>query len=211
MCIFPCMCSSHKYEYIYSPTLVKAMVFPVVMYRCESLTIKKAEHQRIDAFELWYWRRLLRAPWTARRSKQSIEELTELRRPWCWERLKVWGEADNRGWDGWMASPTWWTWVLSKLWELVMDREAWQAAVCGVTKGQTWLSDWTEQSNSVTKQQQHMYMYIYACTSICLSIHLIKYDFGDFLVVQWLWPCTPNAGVAKVQSLVRELDPTCQN
>ena len=103
--------------------LVKAMVFPVVMYGCESWTIKKAEHQRIDAFELCYWRRLLRVPWTARRSNQSIlrrsvlnihwkdwcwssnilatwcEELTHWKRPWCWERLRAGGEGDNRGWD----------------------------------------------------------------------------------------------------------------
>ena len=117
--------------------LVKAMVFPIVMYVCESWIIKKAECWRIDAFELWCWRRLLRVPWTARRSNQSIlkeispgcsleglmlklklqhfgiwcEELTHLKRPWCWERLKAGGEGDNRGWDGWMASPTWWTWV----------------------------------------------------------------------------------------------------
>ena len=110
--------------------LVKAMVFPVVMYGCESWTIKKAEHQRIDAFEVWCWRRLLRVPWTARRSNQSIgvhwkdwcwswnsntlatscEELTNWKRPWCWEWLKT-GEGDNRGWDSWMASPTQWTWV----------------------------------------------------------------------------------------------------
>ena len=116
--------------------LVKAMVFPVVMYVCEIWTIKKTEHQRIDAFELWCWRRLLRVPWTAR-SKQSIlrksvlnihwkdwcwswnssplatwcEELTHLKRPWSWERLKVGGEGDNRGWDDRMASPTQWTWV----------------------------------------------------------------------------------------------------
>ena len=115
--------------------LVKAMVFPVVMYGCESWTIKKAEHQRIDAFELWCWRRLLRVPWTATRSNQSIlkeisagcsleglmlnwnsntlatwcEELTHLKRPWCWERLRAGGEGDDRGWDGWMASPTQWT------------------------------------------------------------------------------------------------------
>ena len=104
------------------------------MYGCESWTIKKAEHQRTDAFELWCWRRLLRVPWTARRSNQSIlkenvhwkdwcwswnsnplatwcEELTPWKRPWCWERLKVGGEGDNRGWDGCMASPTQWTWV----------------------------------------------------------------------------------------------------
>ena len=116
--------------------LVKAMVFPVVMYECDSWTIKKAEHLRIDAFELWCWRRLLRVPWTARRSNQSIlkeispeiigrtdvewnsntlatwcEELTYLKIPWCWERLKAGGKEDDREWDGWMASPTQWTWV----------------------------------------------------------------------------------------------------
>ena len=115
---------------------VKAMVFPVVMYGCDSWTMKKAERWRIDAFELWCWRRLLRVPWTAKRSNQSIlketsaecsveglmlklklqyfgtwsEELTHWKRPWCWERLKV-GEGDNRGWDSWMASLTQWTWV----------------------------------------------------------------------------------------------------
>ena len=117
--------------------LVKAMVFPVVMYGCESWIIKKAECQRIDAFELWCWRRLLRVPWTARRSNQSILKeispgcsleglmlklklqyfghlmgrLTHLKRLWCWERLRTGGEGADRGWDGWMASPTQWTWV----------------------------------------------------------------------------------------------------
>jgi len=111
--------------------LVKAMVFPVLMYGCESWTIKKAECQRIDAFELWCGRRLLRVPWTARRSNQPIlkeispeyhwkdwcwssntlaiwcEELTHWKRPWCSERLKTGREGGNRGWGGWMASPTW--------------------------------------------------------------------------------------------------------
>ena len=113
--------------------LVKAMVFPVVMYGCESWTIKKAECWRIYAFELWCWRRLLRVPWTARRSNQSIlkeispnsstlatwgKELTHLKRPWCWERLRAGGEGDDRGWDGWMASLTQRTrvWVKSGSW-----------------------------------------------------------------------------------------------
>ena len=119
--------------------LVKAMVFPVVMYGCEIWTIMKAECQRIDTFELWCWRRLLSILWTARRSNQSFlkeispeysleglmlklklqqfciftwcKGLTHLKRPWCWERLKEEEEGDNRGWDGWMASPTQWTWV----------------------------------------------------------------------------------------------------
>ena len=114
--------------------LVKAMVFPVVMYGCESWTIKKAECRKIDAFALWCWRRLLRVPWTARRSNQSILKeispeysleglmlkmklqyfghlMPHWKSPWCWERLKAGGEGDNRGWDGWMASPTWCTWV----------------------------------------------------------------------------------------------------
>ena len=148
--------------------LVKAMVFPGVMYGCESWTIKKAEHQRIDGFELWCWRRLLRVPWTARRSKRSIlkeispeysleglmlklklqylatrcEELTYLKRPWCWERLKAGWEGDDRRWDGWMTSPT--RMSLSKFRELVMDREAWCAAVHGVANSQTQQSDWNE-------------------------------------------------------------------
>ena len=124
--------------------LVKAMVFPVVMYGYESRTIKKAEHRRTDAFELWCWRRFLRVLWTSRRSNQSIlkeispecslegqmlklklqylatwcEELTHLKRPWCWERLRTGREGDDRGWDGWMASLTQWTWVWvnSKSW-----------------------------------------------------------------------------------------------
>ena len=113
------------------------MVFPVVMYGSESWSIKKAEHLRNDAFELLCWRRLLRVPWTEGRSNQSIvkeinpeyslegrcwswdsntlatwcEELTHLKRPWCWERLKAGREGDDRGWDGWMASPTQWKWV----------------------------------------------------------------------------------------------------
>ena len=117
--------------------LVKAMVFPVVMYRCESWTVKKAERQKIDAFELWCWRRLLRVPWTARRSNQSILKeispgcslegmmlklklqyfgylmwrVTHWRRLWCWEGLGARGEGDDRGWDGWMASLTRWMWV----------------------------------------------------------------------------------------------------
>ena len=109
--------------------IVKAMIFPVLMSRCESCTIKKAEHQRIDVFKLWCWKRLLRVPWTARRSNQSIlkeinpeycwkdwcwswssntlatwcEELTHWKRPWFWERLRT-GEEGDRGWDGWMES-----------------------------------------------------------------------------------------------------------
>ena len=122
-------------------SLVKAMVFTIVMYGCENWIIKKAKHWRTDAFELWCWRRLLRVPWTSRRSNQSneikrkstpnihwkdwcwscssnplatwCEELTHSKRPRCWERLKVGGEGDYRVWDGWMASPTQWTWVWS--------------------------------------------------------------------------------------------------
>ena len=115
--------------------LVKAMVFPVVMCGCESWTIKKAERRRIDAFEMWCWRRLLRVSWTARRSNQSIlKEISPgcsleglilklklhyfghlmrraLKRPWCWEGLEAGGEGNDRGWGGWMASLTQRTWV----------------------------------------------------------------------------------------------------
>ena len=149
--------------------LVKAMVFPVVVYGCESWTIKKAEWWRIDAFELWCWRRLLRIPWTARKSNQSILKgispgclleglmlklklqyfghlmwrADSLKRPWCWERLRA-GEEGDRGWDGWMASPTLrtWIWVSSRCWLWTGKSGVLQSM--GVTNSQTRLSNWID-------------------------------------------------------------------
>ena len=149
--------------------LVKAMVFPVVMYGCESWTIKKAECQRIGAFELWCWRRLLRVPWTARSSNQSILKETNpeyslkglmlklklqysghlIWRADSLERTLMGGKTEGRRRRGWQRT----RWLdgltdsmdmsLSKLWEMVKNREGWHAAVHRVTKNWTWLNNWT--------------------------------------------------------------------
>jgi len=152
--------------------LLKSMVFPVIMYGCKSGTVKKAECWRIDAFELWCWRRLLRVPWSARRSNQSI--LKEISPGCSLERMMLnlkkklqyfgyligrvdslektlmlggigaGGEGDDTGRDGCMASPTQWTWVWVNSGNWLMDKEAWHAAIHGVAKSRTWMSNWTE-------------------------------------------------------------------
>ena len=156
--------------------LVKAMVFPVVMYGCKTWTIKKAEHWWNDAFELWCWRRLLRVPWTARRSNQSIlkeispgcsleglilklklqyfghlmQRTDSLEKSWCWERLKAGGKGNDRGWDGWMASLTRWTWVWAG------SGSWWRTGRSGLLQsvGHKQL-DMTERLNNRTKEVNH--------------------------------------------------------
>ena len=142
------------------------MVFPVVMHGCESWTIKKAECRWIDAFERWWWRRLLRVPWTAKRSNQSIQkeinpeylseglmlklpylatwckQPTLWKRCWSWERLKAGGGGDNRGWDGWMMWLTKWTWVWANSGSLWRTEEP-DILQPMALQSQTQLSDWT--------------------------------------------------------------------
>ena len=153
------------------------------MYGCDSWTIKKAERQRIDAFEVCCWRRILRVPWTVRRSNQSIlkeislnihwkdwcwswnsntlatwcEKWTHWKSPWCWERLKARGEAGDRGWDAWMASLIRWTWV----W--VSSRSWWWTGKHGILQslgsqrvGHDWATELNWMQLNIRKKNQNM-------------------------------------------------------
>ena len=162
------------------------------MYGCDSWSIKKAECWRIDPFELWCWRRLLRVPWTATRSSQSIlkeisleysleglmlklklqylatwcEEATHWKRPRCWERLKARGEGEKRGWDGWMATPTQWTWVWA------CSRRLWGTGKLGI------LQSWDCKESYMTE------LNCYVKEIIMLHLSLLKQHFRIYRVLK---------------------------
>ena len=150
-----CILKSKDINLLTKVHIIASMTFPIIMYGCESWPIKKAEHQRIDAFELWCWRRKSIPnihwkdwcwSWSSNTLATWCKEVTAWKRPWCWERLKA-GEGDDRGWDGWMASPTHWTWV----W--VNSRSWWWPGRPGVLQSmglQRVRHDWTTELNWVS-------------------------------------------------------------
>ena len=181
------------------------------MYRCENWTVKKAECQRIDAFELWCWRRLLRVPWTARRSNQSIlkrsvlsvhqkdwcwsrisntlatwcKELSHWKRPWYWEGLKGGGEGDDRGWDGRMASLTQWTWV----W--VNCRSWWWTGRPGVLRSQRAKHDWATELNCNEKIMKEEWKI--RTSNLTSNIDLSIMRSEQYIRITWRTLKTPQA------------------
>ena len=199
------------------------MVFPVVMEGGESWTVKKAELRRIDAFELWCWRRLLRVPWTARRSKQSILKKISpecsleglvlklklqyfghlMRRADSFEKALILGRIEGRRRKGWQRM----RWLdgitnlmdmgLGRLRELVIDREAWRSAIRGVTKSRTWLSDWTEPTCYLHIASNFFRLNL-PCYSIQVSVHL-KWPVRTISSLNH--KDSPNTGLALKESL----------
>ena len=177
------------------------------MYRWESLTTKKTECRRIDVFELWCWRRPLRIPWTARRSNyfhpkgnqswifigrtdaeaetpilwpRDVKNWPLWKRPWCWERLKVGWEGDERGWDGWMASPVWCTWVWAScrsLWWIGKPGEL-QALGLKIVR-HNWVTELSWMWRIQDSGQPHR----------CLILHPSTLGRGSFPVAVWTGPC----------------------
>ena len=177
--------------------LVKAMVFPVVMYECESWTIKKAECRRIDAFELWCWRRLLRVPWTAKRSNQSI--LKKISPEYSLEGLMLklqyfdhLMEGDDRGWDGWMASATLWTWVWAS------SRSWWRTKKSGMLQsmgsqrvGHDWATEltWADLERCTEKNMKNKSSVERICPVCCFSskvVSLLKSNHD----CEWWYSCS---------------------
>ena len=183
--------------------LVKAMVFPVVMYGCESWTVRKAERRRIDAFELRCWRRLVRVPWTARRSNQSILKISpgislegmmlklklqyfghlmrrvdSLKRLWCWEGLGARGEGDGRGWDGWMAS------LIRRMWVWVNSGSWWWTGRPGMLRfmgsqrvGHDWATDliWSDRAESLIYVRCYYFYWFVTFPSSHICLHLFRF------------------------------------